>query len=72
MDGLGEGGKVGVVLLGVCAGELADGAIEGVGVAEVGGDGDGVTGPGVGMGQCASAHGGVLEQSVGGHRSDVG
>src|ERR1700733_8216016 len=56
-----------LVLVGVGVGELRDGLVEGVRAAEVGGDGDGVTGPGVGARQRPSAQGAVHAHATGHH-----
>ena len=50
LDGVEEGRVVELVLVGVPVGELHDGPIEDVALAQVGGDGDRVAGPRVGAG----------------------
>src|SRR5579859_3389416 len=71
-DGGGEGLVVTVVLVGVGGGELGDGLVEDRGLAEVGGDRDPVTGPGVRPGQRPPAQLAVGAHSCRGHRFDVG
>ena len=57
--GVDQGLVVALVLVGVGGGEVGDGPVEGVAVAQVGGDGDPVAGAGVGAGQGRSADPGV-------------
>src|SRR3984885_14768120 len=59
-DGVDELGVVEVILVGVAAGELADGRGEARALPDVAGDGHGVAGAGVGAGECAAAGGGEL------------
>ena len=69
VDGGLERGVVPLVLVGVGRGEIRDGPVEGVALAEVGGDGDPVAPPGVSAGEGRSAdarvqHGSRHEQAV--------
>src|ERR1700728_2447118 len=57
-DGADELCVVAVILVGVAAGELADGVGEPPALSDVAGDGHGVTGAGVGAGERAAAGGG--------------
>src|SRR4051794_35207658 len=58
---------VALVLIGVRLGELGDGLIEHVGLAEVRGDGDAVAGARVRPRQCPCAHPGVERHVIGRH-----
>src|SRR5215470_16224692 len=64
LRGLHQGVVITLVLVGVGAREPADGAIEDVRAAEIGGDGDAVAGAGVGPGQRPAAQRAVHLQAL--------